>query len=100
VVARECRLEQHDAVLGREPLTHGRERLHRVDATGDGPVTDADAGHHAHALRLDEDLTLGVLRRANGRTEEVVRAAEPGAIPTVALDRGSHRGCGLPIARR
>ena len=47
-------LQQHDAVRGGELLGDRVERRRR------SAVLDADAGHHADALRLDEDLPLVV----------------------------------------
>ena len=42
----------------------------------------ADAGHDAHTLRLNEDLTLGALLAADGLAESIVGTAEPCAVPT------------------
>ena len=47
----------------------------------------ADARHDAHALRLDEDLTLVAFLAADGLTEGVVGAAEPCTVPA-----GGQRG--------
>ncbi len=52
------RLMQHDTVLGVQPLLHAGKRLRGLSAF------PADARHDAHALRLDEDLTLGALLAA------------------------------------
>ena len=43
----------------------------------------ADAGHHAEALRLDEDLAVLVLVAADLVAERVVGAQEPLAVPAV-----------------
>ena len=41
----------------------------------------ADTGHDAHALRLDENLSLFALLAADRLTEGVICAAEPLAVP-------------------
>ncbi len=69
--------QQHDAVLGGELIGD------RVEGTSGAAVLHADARHHAHALRLDEDLPLLAGRRADRRAEVVVRPHEPLAVPPV-----------------
>jgi hypothetical protein len=62
-------------------------------------VLQADAGHDAHALRLDEDLALGAFSsRADDLAEVVVGAAEPVAVPAGRLDDLGHRGRGIGSA--
>ena len=53
------------------------------------PVFDADAGHDAEALRLDQDLALVVLVAADHVAVVVVRAQEPLAVPAVRRRRPS-----------
>ena len=78
--------QQHDAVLGGELIGDRRERTRR------SAILHADARHHAHALRLDEDLPLVAGRRADRRAEVVVRPHEPLTIPPVREQRTSrHR---------
>src|SRR5690242_7487318 len=70
VIARVGGLQQHDAVLGGQPLAHA---VQRPDG---GSVVEANAAHHAHALRLDENLSFVVGRRADGPAGMVVGAPE------------------------
>ena len=81
VVARVGRLLQHDAVR------RGQALGDRLQRRGGLAVVEADAGHDAHALRLDEDLALVVLRRADRLAEVVVGAQEPLAVPAVRARR-------------
>ncbi len=69
---------------GRKALANGVERGPRP------PVVDPDPGEDAHALRLDEDLALDVLGRPDRPAEEVVGPPEPGAVPSVLVDRRAH----------
>ena len=55
----------------------------------------ADAGHDAHALRLDEDLPLGAVSASDGLAERVVGSAEPCAVPARVQDGFLHLGCGF-----
>ena len=82
-------LQQHDAVLGVKPLFHA---LH--GACGLTALL-ADAGHDAHALRLDKDLALFAGRAADNMTKGVIGAAEPFAVPAAVKHRALHVGHGL-----
>ena len=68
-----------------EMLLAGVERLFRHT------FRFADLGHAAPALRLDEDLRLVVLLRADGTSEEIIGTEIPFAVPTVLLHRLFHR---------
>ena len=68
-------LQQHNAVLCVELVFHALQ-----GGYGFAGVY-ADAGHDAHALRLDEDLAFRALAASNGRAERVVGSAEPRAVP-------------------
>ena len=69
-------LQQHHAVFGVQTLLHAGKRLRGLSALL------ANAGHDAHTLRLNEDLTLGALLAADGLAESIVGTAEPCAVPT------------------
>ena len=53
-------------------------------------VVLADAGHHAHALRLDEDLAFVALIGPDLLAVGVVGAQEPFAVPAGGLDSLDH----------
>ena len=93
-IAGVSRLVQHDTVLGSQPLANRLQHLRRL------AVLQPDAGHNAHALRLDEDLALLALMRADLITEGVVSAQEPLAIPAMLQDRGFHTHSRVDIVQR
>src|SRR5665648_956167 len=81
-------------VQRRRGLAGGELRRRRVRALHHG------AGHHGNALGLHDALALGVLVRPDRGAVEVVRTAEPLAVPPAVLDRRLHRGDLLARGRR
>ena len=77
-------LVQHHAVWGVQSLLHAPERLRGL------PGLPADACHDAHALRLNEDLSLGALPAAHGVAESIVGAPEPCTVPACGQGRLLH----------
>ncbi len=77
VVLRVSRLLHDDAVLGGQMLAGGGQRL------GGLAVVEADAGQHAVAVGLDEDLAFLALLGADLGAEVVIGAQEPLAVPAV-----------------
>ena len=59
-------------------------------------ILHADARHHAHPLRLDEDPALGVASRSDRCACAVVGAAEPVTVPAVLVHCSPHGRCRLP----
>src|ERR1019366_6237174 len=75
------RLLQDHAILGEEVLVHA---FHGLLGT---TVVLSGAAEHAPALALDEDLALGILFAAHGRSCGGVSATVPLAVPRLRLDR-------------
>ena len=69
------RLVQDNAEFAVEPLLDALERFCRFARFF------ADAGHDAHALRLNENLAFRAFLTSDGRAERVVGSAGPSAIP-------------------
>ena len=72
--------EDGGAPIAGQAFLDGLQRLLRL------AVIEADAGHHAHALRFDVDLAFGVLMRADLARVGVVGAHEPFAVPAGGFD--------------
>ena len=77
-------LVEQDAVVRVEP------RVDRVECAVGVCRLFADAGHHAHALGLDEDLSFRVLARSNRVPEVVIGPEEPVAVPAMGHNRVGH----------
>ena len=85
-------LQQHDTVLGVQPL------LHTLQSPRGLSGLLADAGHDAHALRLNKDLALVALLAAHRLAKGIVSAAEPFAVPAGGQDGLLHPRDGLPCS--
>ena len=83
------RLEQHDAVACVEVLLYACKGFCSLAALL------ADAGHDAHALRLDKDPALFAFPAAHDVSEGVIGAAEPCAVPAAVEHRALHGADGL-----
>ena len=84
IVMRESGVVEHDAMLTLHAF------LHRVERFVAQSFLQADAGHGAPALTLDEDLAFAVLVTTNLVTVEVVGAKEPVTIPAEFLHGLTH----------
>ena len=69
------RLQEHDAVFRIEPLFHALQRKRCFAGLF------ADAGHHAHTLRLNVNLPFLTVFAAHHVSKSVIGAAEPFAVP-------------------
>ena len=76
VIVRIGRIQHDDAVARGQMFFHRGQRPLRQ------AILQADTGHDAHPLRLDEDLALVAFLRADLLAEGVVGAQEPVAIPS------------------
>jgi len=77
-----------------EALRHGIKR-------GLGlAVLHAQTRHHAHPLRFYVDLTFRIQRRPHRLAEGIIRAAEPGSVPTGSPHCGFHQARLLGIELR
>ena len=72
--------EDGGAPIAGQLVLHGLQRLLGL------AVVEADAGHHAHALRFDVDLAFGVFVGADLVRIGVVGAYEPFAVPAGGFD--------------
>ena len=84
VIFRIGRLHQHDAVLRIELFLYAFKSFFCL------AVIDADSCHDAHALRLDEDLTLFAYMAANRMTIGIKGTQEPVTIPASAFHGANH----------
>ena len=83
-VSRVRRLLQHDAVLGVEVFFYAPQRCLRLAGL------QADAGHDAHALRLDEYPAFVTVFASDRETEGVIGSSEPFSIPSGVKYHGTH----------